>query len=204
LKDSLFKALNTIDESGKYSKKIISNVVGIIDEYNPNIVEMVFKHKLEFEGARRPRVVPIIKNKVFIKNTVYTDPKDKNFRNRLLKLITNDYEKTKKKLIKHHGWVSMKLEVFLKPPINTTKKDLVLIELGLKKPLTKPDVDNYLVNLMNAFNNILYYDDSQITEVSVIKNYTTEESPYFRLTISYDTNDNVNGVLKNDKTNSGS
>lgn len=67
-------------------------------------------------------------------------------------------------------------------PKSTTKKDLKAIENGTKKPTKKPDTDNIAKAVCDALNGIAYYDDSQITMLTVCKLYS--DKPHTKVIIT--------------------
>ena len=56
---------------------------------------------------------------------------------------------------------------------NKTQKQRALA--GELRPLTKPDVDNYSKNILDALNGIVYPDDRQIVELTVKKFYSNAD-----------------------------
>jgi Holliday junction resolvase RusA-like endonuclease len=74
--------------------------------------------------------------------------------------------------------------VFYKaPPKSTSKKAKVLMELGIVKCSTKPDLDNYVKLVQDALNQVLYMDDSQITVLSAEKYYSCK--PRAKITLRF-------------------
>lgn len=60
-------------------------------------------------------------------------------------------------------------------PKSTTKKDRQLIMDGLLFPTKKPDADNIAKVICDALNGVAYGDDTQIVNLTVIKEYTDAE-----------------------------
>jgi Holliday junction resolvase RusA-like endonuclease len=73
-------------------------------------------------------------------------------------------------------------------PKSWSKRKISEARLGLHRPITKPDVDNYL-KLLDAFNQLVFRDDSQIVEATVRKTYS--EKPALRIEIE----EIANGVV---------
>lgn len=66
-----------------------------------------------------------------------------------------------------HVPVRLQLEVYLKRPPSTSKKRLF--------PVVKPDADKLLRATLDAFTGVLYADDAQVVEASIVKRYGTPE-----------------------------
>lgn len=69
------------------------------------------------------------------------------------------------------GALTLKLTVYLPIPksLSRIKTDQALH--GILRPTTRPDLDNYIKNL-DAFNNLVWYDDSQIVTLMASKHYS--------------------------------
>ena len=59
-------------------------------------------------------------------------------------------------------------------PKATSKKKRELMLQGFIRPTKRPDLDNVVKACLDALNGIAYYDDSQIVELSVAKEYSEE------------------------------
>lgn len=64
------------------------------------------------------------------------------------------------------------LRVYRSIPSGTSKVKAQLMEDGEILPITKPDVDNYLKGVLDAFTKVLWVDDSLICDIEVIKRYS--------------------------------
>jgi Holliday junction resolvase RusA-like endonuclease len=57
-------------------------------------------------------------------------------------------------------------------PVKTPKK-----WQGIRRPTTRPDIDNYLKTVLDALNGIVFVDDSQVVECNVRKKYAWDCQP---------------------------
>lgn len=64
------------------------------------------------------------------------------------------------------------LAVFVPP--KSSKKRLAAMLSGAEMPAKKPDLDNLLKTVCDAFNGIVYHDDAQIVTISAAKVYGPE------------------------------
>ncbi|NBI31172.1 RusA family crossover junction endodeoxyribonuclease [Chengkuizengella marina] len=79
------------------------------------------------------------------------------------------------------GPLCMKLKIY-KPTLksfNKTEKEQA--ELGLLRPTTKPDIDNYVKGVADALNNVIWKDDNQLVDVFASKFYS--EKPRIEIEI---------------------
>lgn len=65
-------------------------------------------------------------------------------------------------------------------PASMSRKRRVEAESGRLKPITRPDVDNYIKTL-DALNGIVFRDDSQIVEIVASKRYS--DRPRLEVTV---------------------
>lgn len=70
------------------------------------------------------------------------------------------------------GDIECEIRIYREYKKNFTKADKVLCEIGYLKPVTTPDVDNYVKLLLDAFNKIFCKDDGQVTISKATKNYS--------------------------------
>lgn len=68
--------------------------------------------------------------------------------------------------------LSVVLKIYRQIPKSTTKKDRALFLAGIKRPVTKPDTDNYTKAVLDALNGIIWQDDSQIVDIYASKYYS--------------------------------
>ena len=86
------------------------------------------------------------------------------------KLVRSIAEQCCKKPI--DGALSVQIDVFRGIPSSWSKKKQEMANTGEIRPTTKPDVDNYAKAVLDGLNKIAFYDDSQIVELIVTKNYS--------------------------------
>ena len=73
---------------------------------------------------------------------------------------------------------------FYKPiPKSVSKKEKVLMESGLRRPVGRPDIDNYVKLVQDALNKVFYTDDSVITCLTAKKFYSSV--PRVEISIKY-------------------
>lgn len=104
-------------------------------------------------------------------NPVMYDPaKSKNFK-QYVKMAAAQYRP--EKLLEGPLQVTVKI---YKPMLKRfSKKKLAEAEAGILRPVTKPDVDNYVKGIKDALNKVIWNDDSQVVDLTVSKFYG--ESP---------------------------
>jgi Holliday junction resolvase RusA-like endonuclease len=97
----------------------------------------------------------------------YTPEKTKRFENDVRLLV--------KSLIGNQQPLETPIEVFLyfrlPVPQSYSKKRTEACLSGSEKPSKKPDLDNLAKGVMDAFNGLIYKDDSQIVEMHLTKVY---------------------------------
>ncbi|PAD31450.1 RusA family crossover junction endodeoxyribonuclease [Paenibacillus sp. 7523-1] len=70
------------------------------------------------------------------------------------------------------GPLGMVLTVYRSIPKSFSKKKAALAENGEIRPVSKPDVDNYLKGVKDALKGVIWKDDSQVVEVFAQKRYS--------------------------------
>lgn len=78
-------------------------------------------------------------------------------------------EQSPEKLLE--GPLVVLLKVFKPIPRSFSKKKAEQAEGCIVRPVTKPDVDNYVKILCDALNGVIWRDDSQVVELNVGKYY---------------------------------
>lgn len=71
------------------------------------------------------------------------------------------------------GPLGMVLTVYRSIPKSFSKKKAALAEDGELRPVSKPDVDNYLKGVKDALKGVIWKDDSQVVEVFAQKRYSS-------------------------------
>lgn len=107
---------------------------------------------------------------------MYDPSKSKNYK-QYIKLAAAEHAPTK--LIE--GPIEMNVKVFRPSLKSFSKKKAVAAENGELRPVTKPDVDNYIKAIKDALKNVIWKDDSQVVNLSVSKWYS--EKPRIEIVI---------------------
>lgn len=68
--------------------------------------------------------------------------------------------------------IEFKVKFYLQTPKSFSKKDTILAELGIIRPIKKPDIDNLDKLLYDALTKILYTDDACIVTSNTAKYYS--------------------------------
>ncbi len=82
------------------------------------------------------------------------------------------------------GAVVLQLEIMFPVPKSFSKKKREMALSGELKHLVKPDVSNVLKSCEDAFNGIIYHDDSQIFHIICWKFYS--ENPHVEVKVSWE------------------
>lgn len=98
---------------------------------------------------------------------MYDPVKSRNFKE-YVKLAASQHAPSE--LLK--GPLKMRVIVYRPSLKSFSKKKATEAENGLLRPVTKPDVDNYVKGIKDACNKVLWHDDSQIVDLSVSKYYS--------------------------------
>ena len=80
------------------------------------------------------------------------------------------------------GALSLMLLIYRSIPKSFSKKRQKLAEAGHISPITRPDIDNYLKQCVDAMSGIFFRDDSQICQVTLAKWYS--DRPRIQVSIS--------------------
>ncbi|MBY0122185.1 RusA family crossover junction endodeoxyribonuclease [Bacillus sp. S/N-304-OC-R1] len=108
---------------------------------------------------------------------MYDPAKSKDFK-KYVKLVASQHRPVQ--LIT--GPVVMKVKIF-KPSLKSfSKKKTAAAERGELRPLTKPDVDNYVKGIKDALKSVVWKDDSQVVDLHISKWYS--ETPRIEVTIT--------------------
>jgi Holliday junction resolvase RusA-like endonuclease len=96
------------------------------------------------------------------------DPKKSNDFKKYVKLVASQHRP--ESLLE--GPLQLLVKVY-KPTLQSfSKKKKVDAESGALRPVTKPDVDNYVKGIKDACNKVIWKDDSQVVELSASKWYS--------------------------------
>lgn len=69
------------------------------------------------------------------------------------------------------GAIFLEMKVYLPVPNSMAKKYVALALAGDIRPLTKPDIDNYVKSAMDGLNTIVFKDDNQVVALHAEKLY---------------------------------
>jgi Holliday junction resolvase RusA-like endonuclease len=72
------------------------------------------------------------------------------------------------------GPVELKLQIFMPIPKSYSKKKAMACAAGLVVPTKKPDGDNVIKAICDAFNGAVWVDDTQVVDYHVTKRFSLE------------------------------
>lgn len=72
------------------------------------------------------------------------------------------------------GAVELKLQIFMPIPVSYSKKKAALCREQKVVPTKKPDMDNVLKAVCDAFNGVVWVDDTQVVDCHVTKRFAEE------------------------------
>lgn len=98
----------------------------------------------------------------------YTPGKTKNYEYWIRTFFIEKYPN----FIPLENKVKVTIEAFFDIPKCTSKKNIGLMFKNEICPTKKPDIDNITKIVLDAMNKFAYKDDTQVTELSVIKQYS--------------------------------
>lgn len=96
------------------------------------------------------------------------DPKKSNDFKKYVRLVASQY--APKQLLE--GPLSMTVIVYRPSLKSFSKKKAQEAEAGILRPITKPDVDNYVKGIKDALKQVIWKDDSQVVDLQVSKYYS--------------------------------
>lgn len=79
------------------------------------------------------------------------------------------------------GPLTMQIHVFRQIPRSWSKKKQTMAAQGIVRPVSKPDVDNYVKSAMDALKGIVWTDDSQVVSLMAVKHYS--ENPRLEMCV---------------------
>jgi len=100
--------------------------------------------------------------------TIMYDPQNSRDYKQFVGLVARQHA-PKTKL---EGALSVRMKIYRQIPKSTTKKNRALFLAGIKRPVVKPDIDNFTKGVLDALNNIIYHDDSQVVDLNASKYYS--------------------------------
>ncbi len=106
----------------------------------------------------------------------YDPKKSKDFK-KYVKLVAAEHRP--KNLF--DGPIQLFIRIYKPTLKNFSKKKLAAAEAGELRPVTKPDVDNYVKGIKDACNKIIWKDDSQVVELLASKWYS--ETPRIEIMV---------------------
>ncbi|MGP7817747.1 RusA family crossover junction endodeoxyribonuclease [Niallia sp. 01092] len=106
----------------------------------------------------------------------YDPKKSKDFK-QYVKLVASDYRPPA--LLE--GPLALEVKVFKSSLKSFSKKKTMAAEAGELRPLTKPDVDNFVKGIKDALKAVIWKDDSQVVDLHVSKWYS--QNPRIEVTI---------------------
>ncbi len=108
----------------------------------------------------------------------YTKKEDGDYREKLFWIVKHSIAKP----IARPQRIFIVVEVFRPVPKSATKAMRELMLADRVSPVGRPDADNYLKQIMDGLNSVVWEDDSQITKIEVQKIYS--EMPRLRLVVA--------------------
>ena len=91
-------------------------------------------------------------------------------------------EMNKQRLTMTDRPLAVRLTFVFAPPKSYTKKKLEAVNSGELRYTKLPDADNLAKSVMDALNNVIYKDDSQIVELTVNKEYGNTDHVLINIT----------------------
>jgi Holliday junction resolvase RusA-like endonuclease len=99
---------------------------------------------------------------------VYDPAKSKDFK-KYVKLVAAEHRPPQ--LLE--GSIKMDVKIY-KPTLKSfSKKKAAQAEEGALRPVTKPDVDNYVKGVKDALKSVIWKDDSQVVDLHISKWYSS-------------------------------
>lgn len=115
-------------------------------------------------GKGRPRVC---------RNVTYTPKETKDYETLVRTCYKQKY--SNKEPIPAKTPVEVEIYAYFKIPKSMPKKQVKLIENNELFPTVKPDGDNISKIILDALNGVAYYDDNQVTDLTIYKQYATTD-----------------------------
>ena len=115
-------------------------------------------------GKGRPRVC---------RNVTYTPKETKDYETLVRTCYKQKY--SNKEPIPAKTPVEVEIYAYFKIHKSMPKKQKELIENNELFPTVKPDGDNISKIILDALNGVAYYDDNQVTDLTIYKQYATTD-----------------------------
>lgn len=82
--------------------------------------------------------------------------------------------------------IAVKVIAYFPVPASYSKTKRAACEANVIKHMVKPDVDNVVKAVLDAMNDCVYFDDSQVYKIEVEKRYTDRPEGYYKVQITHD------------------
>ena len=125
-------------------------------------MELIFN--IEPQQQERPRATGRGK---FIR--MYDPPKTAKFKKQLRALAAETYHDAPLE-----GEIYLKVAFYRKVQKNVSKKEHDRRVSGARRPIVKPDLDNYIKSTLDALNGVIWTDDAAIVELNTSKWYADD------------------------------
>ena len=173
-----------------FSEKDIDKAYSKIDELekdNPEYTIDGIVYYGDVVSQSRPRATSRGK---FIR--MYDHPKVADFKATFKEFVINEIFEAVEDHIAYFpaaGSFKLNIKVFRPIPVNWSKRNKILAEVGYIRPESKPDFDNLAKSICDAINAVIYKDDGQIVNAVVDKYFSdvprAEVSMTFRIKQGY-------------------
>lgn len=104
--------------------------------------------------------------------TTYTPEKTRTYE----QLVAEEAAKSMRGRTPISGPVILRLDLNIAVPASYSNKRRASCLAGLERPTKKPDWENCAKSVCDAFNGIVWLDDSQVVEATVVKRWAEEGS----------------------------
>lgn len=82
--------------------------------------------------------------------------------------------------------IAVKVTAFFPVPPSYKKSKRAACLANVVKHMVKPDIDNVVKAILDAMNDCVYFDDSQVYKVEVEKRYTEKPEGFYRVEVTHD------------------
>ena len=82
--------------------------------------------------------------------------------------------------------IAIKVSAFFPVPKSYSRSKRLACESNVIKHMVKPDVDNVVKAVLDAMNDCVYFDDSQVYKIEVEKRYTDRPDGYYLVEVTHD------------------